>query len=180
MASTLSLPGALLRSPGSTYGKAAGMGVIAGMRSMLAPALVSRYYTKTRPAGLVDSPLHFIDSPKTAAIFTVLAGGELIGDKLPNAPARTDPGALTGRVGSGVLCGAAMAQADGKPVVLGALAGSLGALVGAYAFYKLRHWLTQEKGLPDLVIALAEDALAIGGGLLILKTDQPAAPGRTM
>lgn len=164
----------MTQTPTQTYIKAAGLGVIAGMRSMLAPALVSRQVARTRPDALAHFPLSFMDSLRTATVFAVLAGGELIGDKLPNTPNRTDPGAATGRVGSGVLCGATIAKADRQAVGLGALAGGLGALVGTYAFYQLRHWLTQEKGLPDIWMALAEDGLAIGAGLLILQERQPA------
>ncbi|MBC8156018.1 MAG: DUF4126 family protein [Bacteroidetes bacterium] len=155
------------------YVKAAQLGIVAGMRSMMAPALVSRQYARTRPDHLTDSPLAFVTSPRASTLFMVLAGGELIGDKLPQTPNRTTPGSVTGRVSSGALCGAAVARAEGQQLGLGALAGGLGALVSTFAFYQLRHWLTTEKNLPDVLVALAEDALAVSAGLLVLRGDQP-------
>lgn len=156
------------------YVKAAQLGIVAGMRSMMAPALLSRHYAQTQPDRLTGSPLAFISSPRATTLFAVLAGGELIGDKLPKTPNRTTPGPAIGRMGSGALCGAALAQAEGKLPGLGALAGGLGALVGTFASYQFRHWLTTEKNLPDTLVALAEDAVAIGAGLLILRGSQPS------
>ena len=56
----------------------------------------------------------------------------------------------------------------------GAVLGGLGALAGSFAFYHLRYFLTHEKGLPDPVVALAEDALAIGLGLWVVNETVPA------
>jgi uncharacterized membrane protein len=47
----------------------------------------------------------------------------------------------------------------------------LGAVAGSFAFFQLRRWLTHEKDLPDLWVALAEDALTIGAGWLIVHQD---------
>lgn len=148
-----------------TYLNTFRIGVIAGMRSLSAPALVAHKLAALQPDPLPGSKLHFMASPKTASVLTVLAGGELIGDKLPNAPNRTEAQSVSFRMASGAVCGAALSEAEGKQVKLGALFGGLGALVGTFAFFHLRHWLTHEKGLPDPLVALAEDALAIGVGL---------------
>ncbi|GAB3772379.1 hypothetical protein GCM10028818_12510 [Spirosoma horti] len=155
-----------------TYLTAFQIGIIAGMRSMMAPALVSHNVSNIKPGPLSDSPLAFMTSPKTATTLAVLAGGELIGDKLPSAPDRTGWPQISGRLASGALSGAALTQADGQSLAYGGLAGALGAAVGSFAFFQLRHWLTHEKELPDPLVALAEDALALGAGLLILhQTD---------
>ena len=58
-----------------TYLNAFGIGVIAGIRSMMAPALVSHKLSRIEPDPLPDSPLHFITSSKTATTFAVLALG---------------------------------------------------------------------------------------------------------
>lgn len=148
------------------------IGVIAGMRTLMAPALVSHKLSNAKPDFLSDSVLQFMTSPKTATTLSVLAAGELIGDKLPSAPDRTGWPQISGRLASGALSGAALTQADGQSLAYGGLAGALGAAVGSYAFFQLRHWLTHEKDLPDPLVAVAEDALAFGAGLLILhKTD---------
>jgi len=47
------------------------------------------------------------------------------------------------------------------------LAGAVG-IVGAFGGYNVRHSLVA-KGLPDYVVALTEDAVAIVGGLLIVS-----------
>lgn len=156
----------------SPYLKAFQIGVIAGMRSMMAPALVSRKLSQTTPNPLPNSPLHFLTSSKTATTFAVLAGGELIGDKIPNSPNRTTLPQLSGRILSGGMCGAALTEAEGEPLAYGAVLGALGAVAGTFAFFQLRHYLTHEKDLPDLWVAVAEDALTIGAGWLVVNGNE--------
>ncbi len=157
-----------------TYLNAFGIGVIAGMRSMMAPALVSRKLSQTTPNPLSNSPLHFMTSSKTATTFAVLAGGELIGDKLPNTGDRTAFPQITGRILSGGLCGAALTETDGESLSHGAIFGAVGAVAGTFAFFQLRHYLTHEKDLPDLWVAVAEDVLAIGAGWLVVNEPEHA------
>ncbi|QDK82381.1 DUF4126 family protein [Spirosoma sp. KCTC 42546] len=152
-----------------TYINTFQIGVVAGMRSMLAPALVSYKLSHTSPEPLTQSKLHFLVSPKATMALELMAGGELIGDKLPSAPDRTGQPQLWGRIASGAMCGAALTEADKQPIAYGAVLGAVGAAVGSFAFFHLRHWLTHEKDIPDPIIALAEDALAIGVGLMIIK-----------
>lgn len=152
-----------------TYLNTFQMGIVAGMRSLSAPALVAHKLAALQPDPLPGSKLHFMASPKTATVLTVLAGGELIGDKVPSAPDRTEIQPLSFRIASGAVCGAALSEAEGKQVKLGAVLGGLGAVVGAYAFFRLRHWLTHEQSVPDPLVALVEDALAIGAGLWTLN-----------
>ena len=142
------------------------IGVVAGMRSMTAPALVTHYLSGGRRPRL--GRLNFMRSKAAATAFKVAAAGELVGDKLPNTPARTQAGPLVGRALSGVLCGAALARGGRESAVAGAVFGAVGGIVGTYAFHALRRTLT-EAGLPDLVVALGEDALAVGGGRAILE-----------
>ena len=163
-----------------TYFKAAQIGVVAGMRSLMAPALVSRYYHSQPTTFLLESSLKAATYARTADVCTLLAAGELIGDKLPDTPDRTGFPQILGRLGSGAVSGATIAQANGKSAGRGAVAGSLGALLGTYAFFQLRHWLTSNRGLPDAIVALAEDALAIGAGLLILNRDHEPARYRSL
>lgn len=153
--------------------QAACLGAVAGMRSMGAPALVATHLTRAghlQPAAFTQSPLKWLGTPRAALIFQCLGAGEVVGDKLPKTPSRTDPGPLFGRALFGGLCGAALClDADGSPV-LGAALGAVSAVASAFAFYHLRHALTYDIGLPDLPVALAEDALAYGGGWKALTT----------
>ena len=149
------------------------IGVIAGMRSLTAPALVSHKLANTHPDPLAGSKLDFLHSPTTATVLKVLAGGELIGDKMPQAPNRIGAAQLPVRVLSGALSGAALSESEGESVPYGALFGALGAVASSFAFFHLRHWLTADRGLPDPAIALVEDALAIGLGLLTVNAIEP-------
>jgi uncharacterized membrane protein len=152
-----------------TYLNAFQIGIVAGMRAMSAPALVSHKLSHAPINPLPDSIFHFLTSSKAATTLAVLAGGELIGDKVPNAPDRISAAQLPVRLISGAASGAALTEAHGEPVVYGAVLGAVGAAVGSFAFFHLRHWLTHEKDLPDTVVALAEDALTIGLGLLTIN-----------
>jgi uncharacterized membrane protein len=143
------------------------LGVVSGMRAALGPALVSHQLSR-RPHPELGR-LNFMRSPTTAAVLKVAAAGELVGDKLPATPDRIEPGPLSGRALSGALCGAALGRAARREVATGALVGALGAVAGAYAFYNLRRVLTHDQGLPDLAVALAEDALALAAGVAVLE-----------
>ena len=90
-------------------------------------------------------------------------------DKLPGTPARTAPVGLIARIVLGGACGVAIAISAGMSVPLAAIAGVIGALLGTYAGYNIRHALVSRWRLPDSAVALAEDTVAITGGLLIVS-----------
>jgi uncharacterized membrane protein len=90
-------------------------------------------------------------------VFSAAALGELIADKLPFIPNRTSPGPLFGRIVLGALSGAALCTAASASVVIGAILGGAGGLVGAFAGYQARAGLVKKSGWPALVIALLED-----------------------
>ena len=102
-------------------------------------------------------------------LFTLLALVELTVDKLPNTPARTAARGLSARIIFGGLCGAALAVSAGGSLIFAAVVGVIGALVGTYGGYNVRHALVTRGHLPDFAVALAEDAVAIAGGLLIVS-----------
>ena len=76
------------------------IGVAGGLRSMSAPAAITwaAYYGWLRLAG---TPLAFFALPATRWIFTALAIGEWIADKLPFTPSRKAPLGLSARFISG-------------------------------------------------------------------------------
>jgi uncharacterized membrane protein len=98
----------------------------------------------------------------------VLAVGELINDKLPKTPSRKAPVPFIARIVVGALCGAALAAPDGG-LISGILAGVLGAIAGTLGGYEFRARLGRAIGGKDLPIALLEDAIAIGGAVLIVS-----------
>jgi len=143
------------------------LGCICGLRSLTAPAVVcwAAHFGWLRFDG---TPLAFLDRPVMLIAVTVLAIGELIGDKLPKTPSRTAPLGLTARVVLGGASAAALAVSARSGVPLEALAGAIGGVAGAFGGYNVRHFLVAKKHLPDFVVALAEDAVAIVGGLLVV------------
>ncbi len=144
-----------------------GIGVIAGLRSMTPPAAVS-WAVHLGWLNLGNSRLAGMGSTLAVVILTVLALGELIADKLPFTPNRTSPGPLIGRIVTGGLCGAALSVAGGASPGAGVALGAAGAVAGAFGGYQVRRRLVKGAGLPDFVVALGEDLVAIGGALLIV------------
>jgi uncharacterized membrane protein len=144
------------------------IGSIAGLRSLTAPAIVcwAVNFGWLRPP---DAALAFLKHPITLTTITVLALIELIVDKLPRTPARTAPIGLIARLVLGGGCGVAIAIAKQTAPTLEAITASVGAVVAAFAGYNLRHVLVSSLDLPDFAVALFEDAIAIGGGFLILS-----------
>jgi uncharacterized membrane protein len=144
------------------------VGVISGLRSMTALAVIS-WAARWGWLDLHSTPLAFLGTTWFAYAITVFAAGELMGDKLPWIPDRTSSPALVFRLITGGLSGAAIFVSARQSLVLGATLGALGALAGAFEGYHLRRRLTKEKGLPDFAIAIAEDLIAVGGAFLLVS-----------
>lgn len=147
------------------YEKAVCLGIVSGMRSMLAPAILSRHFVRNPPHQLGGTVLGYLTSPKLAAALAVISAGELIADKLPFVPSRISAAPLLGRAVSGAICGAALCAAEGRKRDLGAIAGGVAAVASAFAFYHLRRKISEETDLPESMLAIAEDFTAVGIGL---------------
>ena len=74
------------------------------------------------------------------------------------------------RILLGALCGAALtlASPQSSSWLLGAVLGAVGGIAGAFAAYQARTRLVRALNVPDIVIALAEDAVAIAAAILIV------------
>jgi uncharacterized membrane protein len=144
------------------------IGVLAGLRSLTAPAVVA-FAARQGWMNLHNTALSFMGSTAAFAIFALLALGELVADKLPATPSRTAPLGLGTRIATGGLCGACVALAGSQSPVLGAALGIVGGLAGTYGGYRARTGLVKALQVPDFVIAVIEDATAIGGSLLIVS-----------
>jgi uncharacterized membrane protein len=145
-----------------------GIGLVAGLRSLTAPAVVA-WAAHLGWINLHGSVLAFMGSKWTVAIFTVLALFEFVADQLPSTPPRTGAMGLSARIVTGALTGASLAAAGGATLLLGALVGAVGGVVGAFAGYHARVGLVRGLRAPDFAVALPEDALAIGLGLLFVS-----------
>lgn len=142
------------------------IGILTGLRS-LAPAAVVAWSAHAGWLALGGS-LAWMGATATAVVLALLAVGELVADKLPGTPSRTAPPGLVARLVMGALCGACITAAAGQGAATGVLAGAVGGLVGCFAGYRARVGLRSALGVPDVVVALAEDAVAIAGALLVV------------
>lgn len=134
---------------------ALGLGAVTGMRSMMALAFFSDRAEEDK--GERDNPaLNFLRTPRTVALLKIFAAGEVIMDKMPFTPARTDLAPLMGRVVLGGLVGAAVSK---DKWIQGGVVGALGALAASYVAYYIRKSLHDEQHIPDLLLGMAEDAL---------------------
>jgi uncharacterized membrane protein len=145
-----------------------GIGFVAGLRSLTAPAVVA-WAAHIGWLNLHGSRLAFMGSTIAVAIFSVLALGELIGDKLPWIPKRTAPGPLLARFLTGGLCGACLCAAVGTSLVVGALVGGTGGVVGTFLGYHTRKSLVINLHAKDFIVAVCEDFVAIALGLFVVS-----------
>ena len=139
---------------------AIGIGIVAGLRSLLPPAVVA-WAAHCGWLNLHGSPLAFMGSTAAVAIFSIFAIGELIADKLPTTPKRTAFVPLLARILLGGLSGASLCAAAGKSFIAGALLGGIGGVIGAFVGYEIRRRVVNNLHIKDIFVAICEDALAI-------------------
>jgi uncharacterized membrane protein len=144
------------------------IGVVAGLRSLTAPAVVA-WAAHRNWLNLNNTPLAFMGSTAAVAIFALLAVVELVADQLPSTPSRTKPPGLIARILLGGLSGASVALAGAQSIALGAILGAAGGIAGAFGGYEVRTRLVRALKVRDIVIAVLEDAVAIAGGLFIVS-----------
>jgi uncharacterized membrane protein len=134
------------------------IGVVAGLRALTAPAAVSWAARLGLPT-LQGTSLAFLGYAATPYIFTLLAIGELINDKLPKTPSRKTPPQFITRIITGAFSGAAVGAAR-QSLTIGLIAGAIGAVAGTLGGSAVRTKLAETFG-KDLPAALLEDAVAI-------------------
>jgi uncharacterized membrane protein len=142
------------------------IGIVAGLRTMTAPAAISwaAYLGWLR---LGDTPFAFMGYSWTPWVLTVLALGELVADQLPSTPSRTVPVQFSGRIVMGAISGAALGVPSGG-LIFGALAGVLGAAIGTLGGHAARAKLAAAFG-KDMPAAFIEDAVAILAAWAIVR-----------
>lgn len=145
---------------------ALGIGVIAGLRAMTPPMLVS-WAAHLHWINLGSSHLAFMSTAAAVVIFSLLALGELINDKLPKTGARTALPSVIVRMLTGAFAASAFCVGAGASAVTGIIFGIVGALIGTFGGYQARTGAVRASHLPDWVIALVEDLIAVGGGFLL-------------
>jgi uncharacterized membrane protein len=149
---------------GSMYLVALMFGVIAGLRTFTAPAVVA-WAAHFGHIDVSATWLAFAGSAWARWILTGLALLELVGDQLPSTPSRTVPWQFGGRLVAGAFCGAAVGAASRHALagaVMGLFGATAGTLLGARGRGLLARWFKS-----DHQAAFFEDAVAIGGAVLI-------------
>jgi uncharacterized membrane protein len=143
---------------------AALIGVVAGLRSLLAPAIVS-WAAHAGWLHLNGTWLAFLGYRWTPWILSLAALAELVADKLPTTPSRKAPVGFILRIITGAVSGAAIGTSSTGFMWVGLIAGALGAVLGTFGGAAARYSLAKAAG-KDFPIALLEDAVAIICGVL--------------
>jgi uncharacterized membrane protein len=138
------------------------------LRAITAPAVVA-WAAHLRWLNLHGSRLAFMGSIIAVVAFSLAAIGEYINDKLPHTPRRTAPASFVARLLTGGLSGACLCAAAHGSWIAGALLGALGAVIGTLGGYQARTRLVRTLQVRDVVVAVPEDVVALGLGLLLVS-----------
>lgn len=141
------------------------IGVVAGLRALTAPAVVSwAAFLDWIPVD--DKWSLWVGHWITVTVLTVLAVVELVTDQLPKTPSRKTTLQFSTRMITGAFAGAVLGSAWHHTfAALGA--GVIGAVLGTLGGYEARKRLVAATGGRDLPVALLEDVVAVGGGFLV-------------
>jgi uncharacterized membrane protein len=136
------------------------LGLTTGLRSMT-PMAVLCWYAHFGYLPVDGTWASWTARLWVAILFTVLAVGELVADKLPRTPSRISAGPLVWRLILGGVAGSIAATAMQGPGLEGVLLGVVGAVLGAFAGFMIRRDLPVKLACADWQVAVAEDAFAI-------------------
>ena len=134
------------------------IGVVAGLRAMMAPAAIS-FAAHCGLLDLAGSWLAFLGYRFTPWIAGIAALGELVTDQLPSTPSRKMPVPFGIRIVMGGLCGAAITIPAGLWIG-GLAAGVIGAVIGTLGGARARAGLAKAFA-HDRPAAVIEDIVAI-------------------
>jgi uncharacterized membrane protein len=118
---------------------------------------------------LESTPFSAFKGPGIGRTAAALVVGEMVADKMPFVPNRTDSSALLARAVSGGAAGAAVFKARRQSMLLGAVIGAAAAVGTAYATFYLRKQAARCFQVSDRVVALAEDGIALTAGLVAIS-----------
>jgi uncharacterized membrane protein len=141
------------------------IGIVAGLRAMLAPAIVS-WAAARGGLNLSGHWLAFLGYRWTPWLLTVAAAGELVTDQLPSTPSRKVPPQFGARLVMGGISGAALATASGNWIP-GFVLGAIGAVIGTLGGAAFRAKLAAAFG-SDRPAAIIEDIVALMAGIAIV------------
>jgi uncharacterized membrane protein len=148
-------------SPNCVLALALGIGIVAGLRALTAPAVVS-WAAHLGCLNLHGTPLAFMGSSVAVGIFSLAAIAEYVNDVLPKTPGRTATGPLIARIVTGGLSGAGLCASAGQSLLFGTVLGGIGAVLGAFGGYQVRTRLVRALKVKDIFVAIPEDLVAVG------------------
>ncbi len=141
------------------------IGVIAGLRALTAPAVVS-WGAFLGWIDLDGKWSEWMAHPITVTVLTIFLLVELVTDQLPNTPSRkTTPQFLT-RIIMGAFSGAVIGSAFFHTFSATG-AGIIGAVLGTMAGAAARTRFADLRNGQDRPGAIVEDIVAVGGGFLV-------------
>jgi uncharacterized membrane protein len=142
------------------------IGIVAGLRAMMAPAITS-FAARFGGLALAGTPLAFMGYAWTPWIFGIAALGELVTDMLPSTPSRKIPVQFGTRIVMGALSGACIGAAHDS-LVIGLVAGAVGAVLGTLGGSAARTKMAAAFR-SDRPAALIEDVVAIVLGVVVVS-----------
>jgi uncharacterized membrane protein len=137
------------------------LGGLAGVRSMLTPAVLGRALQASAGRTGPGPRLSPRASTWLARAASTASFIELVVDKLPHVPARTAPLPMLGRVLSGGAAGFVTGAERRRNIALWTALGAASALVAAGSSYRLRRYAIQRAGLSSATSGMLEDTLAL-------------------
>jgi uncharacterized membrane protein len=136
------------------------IGSSTGLRSQMGMAVL---LNGTPPAQLPALLGHRAVRP----IAVTAALGELVADKLPSTPPRTEARGLVPRIGLGGLSAGLLARSAGAPTAAAVAVGAGAATGAAFAGMAAREALA--KRVPPVAAAIVEDVVAVTLALVALR-----------
>src|SRR5450631_764377 len=135
------------------------IGTASGLRALIGLAAIS-WAAHLGYLQLDHTWLAFFGYAFTPYLWSLMALGELVNDKLPKTPSRLIPPQFITRIVASALCGIAIGL-SGHQMIAGLVAGVLGGVAGTLGGAKARGALAKLFG-RDLPAALLEDVTALG------------------
>lgn len=145
----------------------AALGMCTGLRT-LTPIAVLCWFAYRNALHLVGWR-SFTANIVAVIIFTLMALGEYVGDKLPSTPSRTMPVGLAGRSLFGAFVGLLLAQALLLNPAAAIVLGIAGALAGTYLGWFVRTRTVLALKCPDWPVAIAEDCITIALSIALMN-----------
>lgn len=136
---------------------AASAGLIIAMRSMALPAVISDQLARDEAHQADNDLFNLVARPEIATLLKVATVGEMVMDKMPFVPSRTDLFPLLGRMSVAGAFVAILSRPQNR--VANTLVAIAAAGVGTHLAYQVRKQATERFDQPALKTAVAEDAL---------------------